>query len=322
MNEYLYIPTVVVLAVVWPLPAAHALINPGFTPVELVKQSALIVEVDVKQGKSKEQYVATVGEVIKGKTDLKAYSLDLSKARNAETAEAFRKLAATDGRGVLFIGEIEDEDEGENEAICLLHISEKWAACVAGDAGNVIFDIVQNFLFLSEEALARYYNVPLWSEKHLTMLGQAMALMAEANSRQICANLAVDFHNVGSNAQSLIRWIKQPDGSYKHDYTIFDKYMDTVAKSIGKPRLLRLNCWGGPPKDTFAMNCAKKVSSLDPATGKLGTIPQPGPGTAAPGNAADVEVGRPVPPGAPHRLLPITFALSERPPFLSTRPHE
>ena len=120
------------------------MINPGFTPVELVKQSALIVEVDVKQGKSQEQYVATVGGVVKGKTDLKAYSLDLSKARNAEAAESFRTLAATDGRGLLFIGEMEneDEDEGENEAICLLHISGKWAACVAGDVGSLVFDIV------------------------------------------------------------------------------------------------------------------------------------------------------------------------------------
>jgi hypothetical protein len=139
---------------------------------------------------------------------------------------------------------------------------------------------VQNFLYLSEDAMARHYEVPLWSDKHLTQLGQALALMAEANSRQVFANLAVDFHGTGANAESLVRWIKQPDGRYQHDFTVFDKYMDTVAKSIGKPNNLRLNCWGQPGGANGASGGAETVSSLDPATGKVGIIPQPPCGTA------------------------------------------
>jgi hypothetical protein len=139
---------------------------------------------------------------------------------------------------------------------------------------------VQNFLYLSEDAMARHYEVPLWSDKHLKQLGQALALMAEANSRQVFANLAVDFHGDGANAESLVRWIKQPDGSYKHDFTVFDKYMDTVAKSIGKPNNLRLNCWGQPGGANGMSGGAETVSSLDPATGKVGMIPQPPCGTA------------------------------------------
>jgi len=48
--------------------AAHALINPRFTPIHLVKQSALILWVDLKQGQSKDQYDAAIREVLKGKT--------------------------------------------------------------------------------------------------------------------------------------------------------------------------------------------------------------------------------------------------------------
>ena len=140
---------------------------------------------------------------------------------------------------------------------------------------------VKNFLYLSEDAMAQYYEVPLWSDKHLAQMGQALALMAEANSRQVFANLAIDFHGDGANAESLVRWIKQPDGSYKHDFTVFDKYMDTVAKAIGKPQSLRLNCWGQPGgANGQGARCATTVSSLDPATGKLGSIPQPPYGTA------------------------------------------
>ena len=67
--------------------AAHALINPTFTPIHLVKQSKLIMSVDLKQGKAIDQYDAVIREVLKGKTELKAIHLDLSKARNRKTFE-------------------------------------------------------------------------------------------------------------------------------------------------------------------------------------------------------------------------------------------
>jgi hypothetical protein len=51
------------------------MINPSFTPIHLVKQSNLIVSVDIKQGKSIDQYDAVIREVLKGKTELKAIHL-------------------------------------------------------------------------------------------------------------------------------------------------------------------------------------------------------------------------------------------------------
>jgi len=114
-----------------------AIINPGFTPIQLEEGSELIAAVEVKPGASKDQYVATVREMVKGKTDLKAYKLDLSKA--LKDSDEFRKLAEVDGHGLLFIGERETEDE-DVEAICLLHISGKWASCVAKDKGRLFFE--------------------------------------------------------------------------------------------------------------------------------------------------------------------------------------
>jgi len=135
----------------------------------------------------------------------------------------------------------------------------------------------QNFICHAEEVEARYYGVARWSDKHFELIGKSLALMAEVNSRQVYANLAVDFFGPGSNPESLVRWVKQPDGSFKHDFTIFDKYLDMVAKYVGRPRPLRLNCWGQP---TGGSGGAETVSSLDPATGKVGIIPQPPCGTA------------------------------------------
>jgi hypothetical protein len=134
----------------------------------------------------------------------------------------------------------------------------------------------------------------MWSDKHFELMGKSMALMAEINSRPAAANLAINFYggNKGgvdcSNEQSLVRWIKQPDGSYKHDLSLFDKYLDFVAKTVGKPSLLRINCWGevmlkdgkvvsGSGVDPGAKSLS--VTVLDPATGKLDAMEQPTPGS-------------------------------------------
>jgi hypothetical protein len=131
---------------------------------------------------------------------------------------------------------------------------------------------VHNLAWHSAEAVAAHYEVPLWSDKHFELMGQSHALMAEAGSRQVYAALGA---NTCSQSQGLIRWIKQPDGSYKHDFTIFDKYLDMVAKYVGKPLPLRLDCW----YESTPTKALGQVSQLDPATGKIVNIPQPEPGT-------------------------------------------
>jgi len=138
---------------------------------------------------------------------------------------------------------------------------------------------VQNFLYHAEEVEAKYYGVPNYSDKHLELVGKSLSIMAEANSRQVQANLAINYSAyvpASSNPESLVRWVKQPDGSFKHDYAHFDRYLDMVAKSVGTPNTLRLNCWGS--YDRWDNPCMS-VAVLDPATGALSSMPQPAVGT-------------------------------------------
>jgi hypothetical protein len=137
---------------------------------------------------------------------------------------------------------------------------------------------VTNFAYLSEDAVARHYDVPLWSDEHLALIAKSLALMAETNSRQVFVNLAIDFYGQDGNRESVVRWVRQPDGSYTHDFTVLDRYLDMVAKTIGKPFPLRLNCWGETDKDGQSTTAAM-VSLLDPATGKVQPMPQPTLGT-------------------------------------------
>jgi hypothetical protein len=153
---------------------------------------------------------------------------------------------------------------------------------------------VQNFIYHAEEVAAKHYEVPNYSDKHFELVGKSLALLAELNSRQVQVNLVCDFFangysgSMNSNPESLVRWIKQPDGSFKHDFTNFDRYLEMVAKTIGKPRTLRLNCWGdcnpgrvgtGWISADFDNSGERPVTVLDPATGKLTRLKQPPLGT-------------------------------------------
>ncbi len=57
-------------------PASHAMINPGFTPVHLVKQASVILWVDIKAGEAKDTYTARIRETLKGKAEEKTFRLD------------------------------------------------------------------------------------------------------------------------------------------------------------------------------------------------------------------------------------------------------
>jgi len=127
---------------------------------------------------------------------------------------------------------------------------------------------VQNFLYSAEEVIPKYYGVPVWSDRHFELFGKVLALLAEVNSRQVQANLLTDYQGGGSNPESLVRWIKQADGSYKHDFTNFDKYLGMIAKSISKPNTLRLNLWASD-RDGGYGDDQSSVTVLDPVTKQL-----------------------------------------------------
>jgi hypothetical protein len=139
---------------------------------------------------------------------------------------------------------------------------------------------IQTVALQSQDAVAKHYGVEMWSDKHMKLLAKSLSLLGEINSRQLAMNLCVDFYGLDGNGDSMVRWIKQPDGGYKYDFTPFDKYLDVAAKTIGKPNLIRLNCWGEYNRKSGKMNATgKDVTLLDPATGKLSRMEQPPYGT-------------------------------------------
>ncbi len=142
----------------------------------------------------------------------------------------------------------------------------------------------------SDYPVAWHYEVPVWSDKHFEMIGKAHALMAEAGSRQFHLSLIATYVDRSIPASikngcdsGLIRWIKQPDGKYKHDLTAFDKYLDMAATAGGTPRPLRLQAWqysrAGSPGTASPVRPPPDVSVFDPQTGKIERMQAPKPGT-------------------------------------------
>jgi hypothetical protein len=125
-----------VLAAVLAASSAHALINPRFTPIHLVKEATLIAEMDLKAG-SNSVFTATIRETIKGKTEQKTLRLDASRA-DEDSCNALRDLAAAGQPALLFEGEFRDQPNADAFRSAYLSVGGKWARCDTGKGGWVL----------------------------------------------------------------------------------------------------------------------------------------------------------------------------------------
>jgi hypothetical protein len=97
-------------------------------------------------------------------------------------------------------------------------------------------------LIQSPDSLALEYNVPLWSDKHWALMEQSMHYIGELSSRTLYVPLIC--HTNFGNAESMVRWIKKPDGTYDWDFSIMDKYLDIAQKNLGsKLKFVAFNVW-------------------------------------------------------------------------------
>jgi Glycoside hydrolase 123, catalytic domain/Glycoside hydrolase 123 N-terminal domain len=153
-------------------------------------------------------------------------------------------------------------------------------------------------LMQSPDSVAVEYNVPLWSEKHWTMIADAMRHIGEIGSRVVHIPLIAQT-NYG-NAESMVRWIKKDDGTCTYDFSVMDKYLDLAVKHMGKPKQVVFTAWEiylkSPEKEVIIKetdsnytrmekswraarwNLRDKgpaVTALDPATGKTETVNLP-----------------------------------------------
>lgn len=101
-------------------------------------------------------------------------------------------------------------------------------------------------LWQNPYAVARYYQVPLWSREHLDAMRPLMRMLADAGQKVITATLT---HKAWDGQtedyfDTMVTWMKRADGTWAFDYTVFDRWVEFMM-SVGIDK--QINCYSMVP---------------------------------------------------------------------------
>ncbi len=130
---------------------------------------------------------------------------------------------------------------------------------------------VQNLAYMSPEAVANWYEVELWSDRHFDLMGNSFELMLKTGSRQVILDLVARYP-ARDNEQGILRWIKQEDGTYTYDFSKIERYLDLAASKVGKPFPVRLNILFARKNH---LQQAGMITIIDAKTGEMSFMTQP-----------------------------------------------
>lgn len=128
-------------------------------------------------------------------------------------------------------------------------------------------------LWQNPYAVARYYDVPLWSREHFDAMLPLMKRLADAGQKVVTASI---MHRpwagqTEDHFDSMIAKIKRIDGTWVYDYTVFDRWIDFMLNEAGIDR--QINCYTMIP-------WALSFDYFDQATSRVQFV-QAEPGTEA-----------------------------------------
>lgn len=101
-------------------------------------------------------------------------------------------------------------------------------------------------LWQSPFAVARYYQVPLWSQEHLDAMRPLMKMLADAGQKIITTTLMHKPWNGQTHDyfETMVTWMKKADGTWSFDYTVFDKWVEMMM-NVGIDK--QINCYSMVP---------------------------------------------------------------------------
>lgn len=101
-------------------------------------------------------------------------------------------------------------------------------------------------LWQNPYAVARYYEVPLWSKAHFDYMRPMMQQLADAGQK--CITASIMHQPWGGQTEdafeSMVMRVKRLDGSWTFDYAVFDKWVEFMM-SMGIDR--EINCYSMIP---------------------------------------------------------------------------
>ena len=83
-------------------------------------------------------------------------------------------------------------------------------------------------LWQNPYAVARYYQVPLWSEAHLEAMRPIMQRLANAGQKVVTTSIIHRPWNGQTEDafSSMVTWIKEWDGTWKYSFEVFDRWVE------------------------------------------------------------------------------------------------
>lgn len=101
-------------------------------------------------------------------------------------------------------------------------------------------------LWQNPYSVARYENVPLWSEAHFEAMRPVMRMLAEAGQKSVTATIMSRPWNGQTEDAfgSMVTKIRRIDGTWLYDYTTFDRWVEFMF-SLGIDR--QINCYSMIP---------------------------------------------------------------------------
>lgn len=118
-------------------------------------------------------------------------------------------------------------------------------------------------------SVARYYKVKPWSKEHFAKMRPYMDMLASAGQKVITTSIINDPWNgqTYDPYTSMVKWVKNEDGTWRYDYRIFDKWVAYMME-IGIDH--QINCYSMVPWNN-------KFSYFDAASGtQKSLIAKPG----------------------------------------------
>ncbi len=98
-------------------------------------------------------------------------------------------------------------------------------------------------LWQNPYSVARYYQIPLWSEAHFEAMLPIMKMLANAGQKVITTSI---MHKpwagqTEDHFDSMVFRMKNIDGSWTYDYTVFDKWVEFMMNEVGIKN--QINCY-------------------------------------------------------------------------------
>jgi hypothetical protein len=134
-------------------------------------------------------------------------------------------------------------------------------------------------------AVARQYGVKLWSPEHFRLLEASFRQLARVGGQWLNVPILAR-GEFGNGEDSMVRWVRAPDGGWTFDFAVLDKYLTLASKQLGRIRVVQ-----------FVVEHGMKPSAVGLAPGG-GAGPQVPLGDKAGGRGGLLAVGETAGPAA------------------------